>query len=101
MIVKSCKEVEGQPVAEGVIMRWVIAKKDGAENFYMRIVEAEPGTEGPAMHAHSYEHEMYILEGGGTVIGQEGERAFIAGDFIYIPPDEPHQLKHPNGVRFI
>ena len=101
MIVKSCKEVEGQRVNDGVIMRWAISEKDGARDFYMRIIEAEPGTEGPAMHSHSYEHEMYILEGEGSVIGQDGERAFKSGDVIYIAPDEPHRLKHPNGVRFI
>jgi quercetin dioxygenase-like cupin family protein len=101
MIIKSAREVKGQAVATGVVMQWVISEKDGAENFYMRIIHADPGTEGPPFHRHPYEHEMYILEGEGTVLGEEGERSFRPGDVIYIPPDEPHQLKHPNGLRFI
>jgi quercetin dioxygenase-like cupin family protein len=101
MIVKSSREVEGQALGPGVVMRWVISEKDGAENFYMRVVQAEPGTQGPPMHHHAYEHEMYILEGEGTVLGEKGERSFKAGDVIYIPPGESHQLMHPNGLRFI
>jgi quercetin dioxygenase-like cupin family protein len=101
MIVKNSREVEGQALGSGIVMRWVVSEKDGAENFYMRIVEAEPGTEGPPFHSHDYEHEMYILEGEGTVVGDEGERPFKAGDVIYIPPGEPHRLRHPNGLRFI
>jgi quercetin dioxygenase-like cupin family protein len=101
MIVKNGREVEGQALGVGVVMRWAISERDGAENFYMRIVEAKPGTEGPPVHQHDYEHEMYILDGEGTVVGSQGERPFRAGDVIYIPPGEPHQLMHPNGLRFI
>ena len=82
-------------------MRWVISEKDGAENFFMRIIEAEPGTQGPPMHSHAYEHEMYILEGQGLVVGDEGEKPFKSGDVIFVPPNEKHEIKHPGGLRFI
>lgn len=101
MKVRHSKDVEGQKAGEGVIMRWVVSEKDGAENFYMRIIEAEPGTEGPPMHSHDYEHEMYILEGEGILLGDEEEIPVKAGDVIFIPPKENHQLRHPNGLRFI
>ena len=101
MIVKSYKDVEGQKLGDGVVMRWAISDKEGAQNFYMRIVEAEPGTEGPPFHNHDYEHEMFILEGEGTLVSDEGERPIKAGDVIFIPPNENHTLKHTNGLRFI
>jgi len=82
-------------------MRWVISEKDGAENFFMRIIEAEPGTQGPPMHSHAYEHEMYILEGQGLVVGDEGEKPFKSGDVIFVPPNEKHEIKHPGGLKFI
>ena len=101
MKVKSAKDVKSEKLAEGVRIRWVISEKDGAENFYMRVVEVEPGTEGHPLHDHPYEHEMYILEGEGAVVGEAGEKPFKSGDVIFIPPNEKHQLKHPQGLRFI
>ena len=53
------------------------------------------------MHSHAYEHEMYILEGQGLVVGDEGEKPFKSGDVIFIPPNEKHEIKHPGGLRFI
>jgi quercetin dioxygenase-like cupin family protein len=101
MIVKHSNEVSGEELGKDVVMRWVISEKDGAENFYMRIIEAGPGTEGPPLHSHDYEHEMYILEGQGVVLGEDGEKEFKEGDVIFIPPNEIHQIKHPDGIRFI
>lgn len=101
MKVKHIENVEGEKMAEGVTIRWVISEKDGAENFYMRVIEAEPGAEGPPLHQHPYEHEMYILEGQGVLVGEEGETPFKTGDVIFIPPNEKHQLKHNGRLRFI
>ena len=101
MKVKNYKDVEGEKIGKGVVMRWVISHNDGAPNFYMRIVEAEPGTEGPPFHNHDYEHEMFILQGEGTLVSDKGERPVKAGDVIFIPPNENHTLKHPNGLQFI
>jgi quercetin dioxygenase-like cupin family protein len=64
-------------------------------------VEAEPGTEGPPFHNHDYEQEMFILEGEGTLVSDKGETPLKPGDVIFIPPNENHTLKHPNGLRFI
>ena len=99
--VRHYSDIEGDSMGEGVTMRWVISPKDGAENFYMRIVEAQLGSEGPPLHHHDYEHEMYILEGEGTLVDDEGERPVKEGDVIYIPSNSNHTLKHPNGLRFI
>lgn len=45
--VKNYKDVEGDRLGEGTSMRWVVSHEDGAENFYMRIIEAQPGSDGP------------------------------------------------------
>jgi quercetin dioxygenase-like cupin family protein len=73
----------------------------GAKNFYMRMIEAEAGAQGPPLHDHPYEHEIYILEGEGMVVGEAGEKPFKSGDVIFIPPNEKHQLKHSRSLRFI
>jgi quercetin dioxygenase-like cupin family protein len=99
--VKNYKDVEGDRLGEGTSMRWVVSHEDGAENFYMRIVEAQPGSDGPPFHHHDYEHEMYILEGEGILVGDEGEIPVKPGDCIYIPPNSNHTIRHPNGLRFI
>ena len=101
MIVKHSSDIAGEALKKGVVMKWAISQKDGAENFCMRIIEAAPGTEGPPLHQHDYEHEMYILEGQGIVVGNDGEKKFKQGDVIFIPPNEKHQIKHPAGIRFI
>jgi quercetin dioxygenase-like cupin family protein len=101
MWVKEYRDIEANEVGEGVLMRWAISEKDGAETFYMRIIEAQPGSEGPPFHHHDYEHEMYILDGEGVLVGDAGERPVKAGDVIYIPPNSNHSLRHPNGLRFI
>jgi len=83
-------------------VRWLITKGTGAQNFAMRLFEMEPGGHSP-LHVHPWEHEVFILEGEGTVVGPEGERKFKPGDVIFIPPNEKHQLKN-NGkktVRFL
>jgi quercetin dioxygenase-like cupin family protein len=101
MKVKSTIDVKAEKINEGVRIRWVISEKDGAENFYMRVIEAESGAQGPPLHDHPYEHEMYILEGQGLVVGEDGEKPFKTGDVIFIPSNEKHQLKHTGPLRFI
>jgi quercetin dioxygenase-like cupin family protein len=101
MKVKPVKEVEAEIMGEGVRIKWVISEKDGAENFYMRVIEADVGAQGPPLHDHPYEHEMYILEGQGVVLGEDSERSFKSGNVVFIPPNERHQLKFQGALRFI
>ena len=77
------------PGAKGVRVRWLISSEDGAPHFYMRRYELAPGGRTPR-HAHPWEHEVYILEGEGIVLGNERDNRFGAGDVIYIPPQEEH-----------
>ncbi|UCC58569.1 MAG: cupin domain-containing protein [Candidatus Bathyarchaeum sp.] len=74
-------------------VRWLITKETGAENFAMRLFELEAGGHSP-FHNHPWEHEVFILEGEGLVVSEEKEVKFNAGDIIFIPQNEKHQLKN-------
>lgn len=97
--------VEAQDAGEGsskLKVRWLITKETGAENFAMRLFEMEAGGHSP-FHSHNWEHEIFILEGEGLVVGGQEEKKFKAGDAIFISPNEKHQLKNSskNACRFL
>lgn len=99
------RHVEAKDAEEGASklrVRWLITKEIGAENFAMRFFEMEPEGYSP-FHSHPWEHEVFILEGEGIVVGEGEERKFRAGDVIFIPPNEKHQLKNTGGttVKFL
>jgi quercetin dioxygenase-like cupin family protein len=83
-------------------VRWLITKETGAKNFAMRLFEMEPGGNSP-LHTHSWEHEVFILEGEGVAVSGKEETKFKAGDAIFIPPNEKHQLKNSSEkpVKFL
>ena len=72
-----------EPGVKNIKVRWLISKKDGAQNFAMRLFEIKPGGNSP-LHQHEWEHEVFILEGEGTVAGKEGEKKFKPGDAIFV-----------------
>jgi quercetin dioxygenase-like cupin family protein len=94
------RDVEAKDAGEGtskLSVRWLITKEMGAENFAMRLFEMEP--EGYShFHSHPWEHEVFILEGEGIVVGGGEERKFRAGDVIFIPPNGKHQLKNDGQI---
>ncbi len=74
-----------------VMVRWMISKKDGAENFAMRLFEIQPEGHTP-LHQHDWEHEIFVLEGNGVTKNKTGEEAFCQGDVLFVPPLEWHQF---------
>jgi quercetin dioxygenase-like cupin family protein len=88
---KVTKYTDSEPTREmpGVIKREVITARDGAPNFCMRVFEVEPGSSTPD-HTHPWEHEVFVLSGGGVVRGKEGESVINRGSVVFIAPDEPH-----------
>ena len=92
----------GEEGARGVSVRWVISKDDGAENFYMRIFDMQPGGNTP-FHQHAWEHEVFILEGEAQVVSENGQKSAHAGSVIFIRPDEKHQFRNESDAvaRFI
>lgn len=89
-------DVEAKAADEGAVklkVRWLITKDIGAPNFAMRLFEMQPGGNSP-LHTHDWEHEVFILEGEGTVVGKEGEKKFKPGDAVFIRANEKHQFKN-------
>lgn len=79
--------------AKGAQIRWLIAQKDGAPNFAMRMFEIEPGGHTP-YHTHNWEHEVFVLNGTGVLKTDRGELPFAEGDAIYVEPDLMHTFKN-------
>lgn len=84
----SVVETEG---AEKVKVRWLISKRDGAPNFAMRLFEVGPGGTSP-LHAHDWEHEVFILEGSGELEFEGDRRPFSGGYFVFVPPGREHRF---------
>ena len=85
-------EMNGE-VLEGVTIRWLIAKGEGAKNFFMRYFEMEAGAV-ISLHNHSWEHEIYLLKGKCKVIVGEEEKIVDEGVALYIEPDIPHAYEN-------
>ena len=86
----------------GVLKREVINADDGAPNFCMRVFEVEPGSSTPS-HSHPWEHEVYVLDGQGVAVSQQGETPIARDSVVFVPPDEHHCFTN-NGqetLRFI
>jgi len=82
------------PTEEGVKdtkVRWLISKKDGAENFAMRVFEIQPGGNTP-LHQHDWEHEVFVLQGEGVARSETDEECFKEGDIFFVKPMEWHQF---------
>lgn len=90
------KQVEAKEAGEGsakLKVRWLITKEMGAPNFAMRLFEMESSGNSP-LHTHPWEHEVFVLDGEGVLVGGDKEREFKAGDVIFVAPNEKHQFKN-------
>lgn len=78
----------------GMAARFALTKDEGCPRYAMRLMEFEPGGH-TSMHAHPEEHEFYFLEGEPAIVNCYGnETRLNAGDFVYVAPNEPHQIKN-------
>ncbi len=105
MFVKSYGDVTPTLPAEvtgTVQLREMITGRDGAPNFALRVFDLQPGSSTP-FHAHPWEHEVFIVQGGGHLRGKDRELAFKAGDSVFVPPGETHCFAADAGtaVQFI
>ncbi|MCK5223540.1 cupin domain-containing protein [Candidatus Calescamantes bacterium] len=97
VIRKHFAEVELEKVdmegATGTSIRWLIAKKDGAENFAMRMFELEKDAHTPE-HVHEWEHEVFVLEGSGVLATEDGDFSLNPNDFAFVPDMRLHQFRN-------
>lgn len=84
---------EIEEATQSLTIRRVISDVDGATNFTMDIFEIGPGGYS-AYHDHPWEHEVFVIRGDGVVVGAQAETSFSTGDVIFIPANEPHQLRN-------
>jgi quercetin dioxygenase-like cupin family protein len=95
MIVGRTHDVEPSEIHEndmkGVSMKVVISADEGAPNYVMRVFEIEPGGH-TAYHTHPWEHEVYVLEGEGSVREGEEHHHLEKGSFVLVTPNEPHNF---------
>ena len=75
----------------GVTARWPIKEEDGAPHFAMRVFDVEKGCATP-LHSHWWEHEVFILNGEGYVVGGDQKTELHPGMVVFIPGDEMHQF---------
>jgi len=93
MKIVSYREVEAKE-AEGSFklkIRWL--NNEGSKNFSVRHIQIESGGYSPH-HSHPWEHEIFVLEGSGTAVGEKGVQSISVGDLISIPGEEMHQIKN-------
>ncbi|MBA7656879.1 Oxalate-binding protein [subsurface metagenome] len=107
MIIKRAHEVsEEMPSLEGTkecTVRWLIAEKDSAKHYAMRLFELQPSGIIP-LHSHEdKEHEIFIIEGNGVLNDGKKNIQVMRGDVIFIEPDEKHSfVNNSDGVlKFI
>ena len=105
MIVQNYRDIHAEDVggeAKNTTIRWLIAEKDGALNFYMRLFEV--GSEGNTPHhTHDWEHEIFILEGEGKLVGDGVSYPLSAGVAAFVPGGEVHHLENTGqgSLKFI
>jgi len=102
MLGRNYQEVAEEPVGEGITIRWIIGKPEGAPNFAMRVIEFQQGAVFE-IHQHPFEHEIFVLEGEGVAERPGGEIPMQPGVALYVPPDEPHGYRNTGAgvLRFI
>jgi quercetin dioxygenase-like cupin family protein len=95
MIKRNAAEVEPLTVeagATGVRIQWMLDEGCGAPSFSLRRFEIDPGGNTP-LHAHPWEHEVYVLSGRGEVVAGETSTPLGPDDAVLVAPDERHQFR--------
>jgi quercetin dioxygenase-like cupin family protein len=95
MLIRRADEMDGVPMqmegVEGVTMRLMVGRSDGAPNFAMRHFTVEPGGHTPR-HTHNYEHEVFVVAGRGRAEHGGEFREIQAGDVLFVEPNVLHQF---------
>jgi quercetin dioxygenase-like cupin family protein len=81
-------------------IRWLIAAKEGAPHFAMRVIEIKREGEKIPLHHHDYEHEVFIIEGQGNLLSPGGAQPVAYGYFAYIPAGEEHGFENTGEEPF-
>lgn len=95
-VLKKPVEIEG---AQGVEIRVLIGRDDGATNFAMRMFELQPGGHTP-LHTHPHEHEVFVLEGEGVVTFEGEEHPLEPEHVVFVPGGTEHNFRNTGESAF-
>ena len=102
MKVTDYQSIPAQPVemedAETVSMRMLISEQDGAP-FRMRLFDVQSDGHTP-LHTHDFEHEVFVLEGQGSVWREGVDVPLEPGTVVFVPSNEKHQFKNTGDSVF-
>lgn len=79
--------------AADTTIRVLLGPGVGAPNFVMRLFEIGPGGQTP-FHEHPWEHEMFVVSGGGACVLEGREVPLEAQDAIFMPAGEKHCFRN-------
>lgn len=71
-----------------------------AATFIMRRFFIKPRGETP-LHAHRWEHEVFILKGRGIVTDGRIKLGLRAGTVVYVPPNQRHQFRNTTNIQLV
>ena len=91
MKIQNYRQVKGISAAPGVTMRVVAGPAEKAPTFVMRVFEIQSGSATP-LHAHPWEHEIFVLAGKGVVRSVGRETPMQEGDAAMVLPNEQHSF---------
>jgi quercetin dioxygenase-like cupin family protein len=91
MKVQNYRQVKAIKAAPGVNMRVVAGPAEKAPTFVMRVFEIESGYSTP-LHAHAWEHEVFVLSGKGVLRSEGRETPLMEGDAVVVLPNEQHSF---------
>jgi len=103
MKIGASKDVPRKPVdidgAQGVGIRVLIGKDDGAPSFAMRMFDLQPGGHTP-LHAHPHEHEVFVVEGEGVVTFEGEEHPLEPEHVVFVPGGVEHNFRNTGASIF-
>jgi mannose-6-phosphate isomerase-like protein (cupin superfamily) len=76
--------------AEKVMVKCLVNKPAGAQNFYLTYYSVEKGGHTP-LDNHVNEHEVFIIRGKGRTMRADEQHELAPGGSIYIKSNEIHQ----------
>ncbi len=106
MKVRSYEEIAPKDLSQekdihNVELKEMITAEDGAPTFSLRVFRLGPEGYTP-LHAHQWEHEVFVFEGEGSVVGQEKSVSLRKGCSVFVPQGEIHQFRAgPKGMAFV
>jgi quercetin dioxygenase-like cupin family protein len=78
----------------GTTVRWLIAGRDGAPHYAMRLFEIEPGGSIPVHTHEDTEHEIFIVEGEAICDDGKHEISVKPGDALLVLPGDAHSFRN-------